>query len=291
MTPAAEHESAEPCILCAERTTRKLFEKGGRDFLRCVSCGLVRVAPLPSVEELQTHYAASYDDGAYDAFSRAASIRGAIADDRLHAVLRHVPSEGRWLDVGCSSGDFLDAADRAGIRAEGIDLAAGAVERARARGFVARQASVESFEPDAAFDVITAFDVLEHSRQPLAMLGRLRSWLRPGGHLILAVPDVGSILPRFVMRRHWFYYAPQEHLYYFDERTLERSLGTAGLQVASIRPASKPLSLRYSAENLRVFNPRLGAAACAAIRLLPRGLGERLWHLRIGELFAVASRP
>src|SRR5690606_31338601 len=145
----------------------------------------------------------------------ADDIRRLIAEHRLKRV-RGVARRGRWLDVGCSTGHFVEAAAREGIEAQGIDVSPGAVEQARARGIAAEVARVEDFSPSGRFDAITAFDVIEHSRHPGEFVDRLREWIAPGGSLVLTLPDVSSVYPRFLMGKHWFYYAPNDHLHYFD---------------------------------------------------------------------------
>src|SRR5690606_35735445 len=64
-------EASTPCVVCGATETKKLFEKGGRDFVRCTECGLVRLDPLPSVEEIAAYYAAAYDGGFYSSFVEA----------------------------------------------------------------------------------------------------------------------------------------------------------------------------------------------------------------------------
>jgi 2-polyprenyl-3-methyl-5-hydroxy-6-metoxy-1,4-benzoquinol methylase len=280
---------SEPCILCGEERTEKLFEKGGKDFVRCRACGLVRLDPLPSVADIAAHYQEAYDGGSYTAFAAAEEIRRLIAEHRL-ARVRAVAPPGRWLDVGCSTGQFIEAAARAGMDAQGIDVSPGAVRLACERGLRAEVARVEDFAPDGPFQAITAFDVIEHSRDPGAFVDRLREWLVPGGKLILTLPDVSSIYPRLLMRRHWFYYAPNDHLFYFDPNTIRALLDSHGFQVKSIERAYKPLTAAYVVAQLEHFNPMLGAPARLGSRVLGEKLLQRPMPLYVGEMHVVGER-
>jgi len=250
----------------------------------------VWVEPLPSEQELAAHYQRSYQEGGYALFSAAEPIRRGIARYRLEKLRSLLPA-GRWLDVGCSAGEFVEAALQEGVQAEGLDLAEEALARARQRGLRVHGSGVEGFAPEQPYDAVTAFDMLEHARNPRATLGHFRDWLRPGGKLVLTVPDVGSFYPRWLMRRHWFYYAPDEHLFYFDRHTLARLLEVEGFQVERLARAYKPLTVEYAARMLRHFNAALGGVAEVLVRPLPRALRTRSVPLFVGELLAVARRP
>lgn len=281
--------SAAPCILCGGRATRRLFAKGGRDFLECGVCGLVRVDPMPTPEDRARHYAVSYREGNYATFAEADEIRRLISEHRFE-VLRPLCRSGHWLDVGCATGSFIEVARAAGNEAEGIDISPEAVAKARAQGLAARCASVEAFEPECRYQTITAFDLIEHLLDPRTFVARLREWLVPDGVLALALPDVRSIYPRLLMRRHWFYYWPDDHLFYFDARTIRRLLSEEGLGVERIARATKPLTLRYTAAALTMFNPILGRVARAAVAAVPRRLAERPLRLYLGEMLVIARR-
>lgn len=244
---------------------------------------------MPTADEIEQRYRTAYSQGEYAAFADASDTRDLIADHRLDRV-RSVARPGRWLDVGCSTGSFVAAAVAAGFVAEGLDISREAVERARAHGLVAHHGRVETFEPTRPYDAVTAFDVLEHSREPRAFLARVRDWLLPGGHLILTVPDVRSIYPRLLMGRHWFYYWPDEHLFYFDSKTVTRLLAEEGFQVVRIARAHKPLTLEYSARNLEAFNGTLGRIARSLVGILPRRLATHPFRLYLGEMLVVARR-
>jgi 2-polyprenyl-3-methyl-5-hydroxy-6-metoxy-1,4-benzoquinol methylase len=278
------------CLLCGGTDARALFEKGGKTFVRCRGCGLEWLDPMPTSDEIDAYYEWAYREGIYAPYAAADDIRRLIAEHRF-ATVRPMARPGRWLDVGCATGHFLETAARAGMEAEGLDVSPGAVAQARARGLRAHQGRVEDFEPAAPYDTVTAFDVIEHLLDPRAFLDRLRGWLVPGGTLVLTLPDVGSIYPRLLMRRHWFYYLPSDHLHYFNPRTITRLLGEHGFAVRRVMRAYKPLTIRYIVPQLEIFNPVLGRAARVVERMLPARLTARVWKCYIGEMMAIGARP
>jgi len=276
------------CMLCGADDARFLFEKSGRRLLRCRRCGLEWVDPMPSPAEIAAYYERSYAGGSYAFFSEAQQVRRLIAASRLDAIDGAV-RPGRWLDVGASTGDFVEIAAERGRDVEGLELSDQAVAVARARGLRMHRSTVEAFDPDGRYAMISAFGVLEHVREPRTFLRRLRSWLEPGGGLVLTLPDVSSIYPRLLMGRHWFYYIPDEHLFYYSPATLRRLLEEEGFRVARVRRAWKRLTLRYASENLRHFLPGLGRVASAVVGRLPDSVTARGLPMYLGEMMVEAS--
>lgn len=277
----------DPCMLCGAADIRTLFEKSGRQVVRCRNCGLEWAHPMPTAEELATYYEQSYADGTYAFFAEAQEVRGLIARHRVEAI-RQFAREGRWLDVGASSGDFVAAvAEEREI--EGLELSEQAVREARSRGLQMHCGSVEEFEPDSSYSMITAFDVIEHLREPRLFLRRLRSWLANDGRLVLTLPDVSSLYARWLMRRHWFFYMPNEHLFYYDPDTIKRLLGEEGFRVDTVRSAYKMLTPRYAAANLRNFNSGLGRIATSLVGLAPSTLAGRPIPMYVGEMMVFAE--
>ncbi|MEA2220155.1 MAG: hypothetical protein QOJ35_2781 [Solirubrobacteraceae bacterium] len=99
-----------------------------------------------------------------------------------------LPSPCRILDAGCGSGRTLDElADYGDV--SGVDLSPAAVDATRARGHEACAGSVGDLPfADAAFDLVTCLDVVEHTPDDRRTLGELRRVTRPGGTLLLTVP-------------------------------------------------------------------------------------------------------
>jgi SAM-dependent methyltransferase len=95
----------------------------------------------------------------------------------------------RILDVGCGTGANLLMLSKYGD-AEGVDVSEDALEFCRARGLdkVKLGAGEELPYEDATFDLVTAFDVVEHMDDDLAGLTEMRRVLRPGGRVLLFVP-------------------------------------------------------------------------------------------------------
>ncbi len=234
-----------PCPLCSGSKDDELHRHRGR-IVRCLSCGLVRQDPIPSLDELSDIYRA--DD--YFRLQRPAGIgyRDYFRDEGMYrpyfrrkiAVLaRYARPPGRLLEVGAAAGYALDEAARAGWEVEGLELSTSAVAYGRARfGVNARVGSITDLPEDGSRDVVVAFQVIEHLPRVRDGIDAVVRSVRPGGIVMLTTPDHSSLVRRS-LRGLWPAYRP-EHLLYFDPTTIRTLLERSGLEVLRIR-ADDPL--------------------------------------------------
>jgi 2-polyprenyl-3-methyl-5-hydroxy-6-metoxy-1,4-benzoquinol methylase len=282
----------DACPSCDGRELRRLFAKGGREFWRCTSCALERQFPLPTMDVLRAYYEGNYGGvGRLAAMFEAERMLLVRAAHRLREVQPHL-EPGRWLDVGASDGTFVATAREAGVDAEGIELASAAVEHARARGRPVACACIEDHVAAGAserYDTVTAFDVLEHVLDPKRFVQSARRLLRAGGTLALTVPNQRA-LSRRMMGRHWYFYIPDGHLFYFNAANLQALLTREGFQVCRTTTTWKAITYRYTLSQLQVLNPVLDTALRPFVAIMPRGWSDAPIPLPLGELLMVARR-
>lgn len=100
---------------------------------------------------------------------------------------------GKLIDIGCGNGTFVAEADRVGFEAMGIDFSTTAIEMGRRHFgltdlYDVRVEDLPSRFPGRLFDVVTAFEVLEHMEDVGQFLRAIERVLAPGGHLVVSVP-------------------------------------------------------------------------------------------------------
>lgn len=163
--------------------------------------------------------------------------RGIRAEFQCAAA--HVSKEARVLDVGCGNGEFSEFVQHA--RYCGLDPYAGP----GASGAVLRETVEQHLESArASYDVVTAFQVIEHVANPRAFAEQLTAFLRPGGTLILAAPlhpSPPTEIPNFLMN------APPHHLTWWNVPAFEALAGSLGLTPVDISV------LRYSPHEAFVY--------------------------------------
>ena len=206
----------------------------------------------------------------------------------LARIERIVGRPGTLLDIGTAAGGFLAVANARGWTAEGCEpnrwLAAWGARHYSVR---IRPGSVfeQPYEP-ASFDVVTLWDVIEHTTNPREMIEHCRTLLKPGGILVVNYPDIGSWIAR-VLGRRWLFLT-SVHLHYFDRRTMARLLESSGFRLALVRPHIQQLELDYLLSRGAVLNQT--ASRIARRIVAPLGLGRRQVSYWLGQTFVAARR-
>lgn len=197
--------------------------------------------------------------------------------DYLVGLLRsHGVPGGRVLDVGAGYGFFLEALEKAGYEAAGMEISEHAVEQARrrTRAEVVRQGAEEPFPfPDDSFDAVTMLDVIEHLNDYPAALVSCRRCLKPGGKLFVITLNAHS-LARPLLGRRWSWYQDPTHVHMFTARMLREGLEGAGLTVETMTTESNFCSVGEGTKFLKplrvigrvVHAPILGDSLLAVAR-------------------------
>jgi len=215
------------CPVCDDTHSRPAYFKFGLPLVKCQGCGLVYANPRLTAEEIWQRYSPDYfwneympalgvTDGQFD-LNYFDSRHSAM----LRFIARHRPAPGRLIEIGAGAGFFLKAAERAGWSVAGIEISTEGVEFATTRlGLEIRRESAEALSfPDASFDVVVMFDVIEHLLDLVAALARVKAVLRPGGLLVVTTPNLHA-LSRLALGSEWAVLSPAEHLYNFTEASL-----------------------------------------------------------------------
>jgi 2-polyprenyl-3-methyl-5-hydroxy-6-metoxy-1,4-benzoquinol methylase len=158
---------------------------------------------------------------------------------RAHAKLLAAVGRGkRVLDVGCSSGYLAEPLSERGNTIVGIELDADAAHEAERFCERVLLGDVETMElplEPGSFDVVLCGDVIEHLRDPVAALARLRPLLKGGGELVLSTPNVANWAIRLsLLAGRWRYtdrgILDRSHTHLFTRATLVEALRRAGYE-------------------------------------------------------------
>jgi SAM-dependent methyltransferase len=251
----------------------------------CVSCGLQFVNPRLRPELILD----GYREGTDEVFVSQAAARERTFATALDEIDALAPGRGRLLDVGTAGGSFLHVAAAKGWEVSGCEPNTWLCEWGKTTyGLDIRPGTLHDQRfADQAFDVVTAWDVLEHTSDPREFLRECQRVLKPGGLLVLNCPDSDSWIAR-VMGRRWPMLLTV-HLYYFTRRTLGELLRRVGFDVLRMRPHIQRLELGYV---LKRSEPGAGALARAAGRLASGlGLARRYVPYWIGQTRVIARKP
>jgi glycosyltransferase involved in cell wall biosynthesis len=178
-------------------------------------------------------------------------------DTSSHAIILEkligLPAS-RVLDLGCSSGLLAAHARAAGHEVTGCDRLELPGVRERTDHFI--QASLDDGIPAEVgdgFDIVVAADVIEHLPRPGQILRDIRRVLRPGGHVLLSVPNFAHWYPRVKVASGMFGYdrrgiLDETHLRFFTRASLRRLVRASGFDILEEQATGLPLRALLEAD-------------------------------------------
>ncbi len=196
-------------------------------------CDICRSAVTVGHSQVDLH-----DSGAYSArqprlYRLALPLLRAFDRQRLTLLARAVPPPARLLDVGSGRGRFALAAQRAGYDALGVEPSLRGVQAAAAIGAPVIRATIEAAEIEpGSTDLVSLWHVLEHLDDPGGAVQRIAGWLRPGGWLLVGVPNLASVQARVGAER-WYHLDVPRHRVHFTPAGLAALLEPHGFVVSA----------------------------------------------------------
>ena len=201
---------------------------------RCTACGFHYLYPRLIESAIQEAYressyyeggACGYADASYTA--QESALRTTFKR-LLHNLAGRGLTSGDLLEIGCGYGYLLDEARPFFDRRVGTEFSAQGAEIARKTGADVFVGGIEQVSLERKFDCVITTQVIEHVYEPLTFVRQLANHTKPGGHIVIATPDIGGAL-RKAMGRRWPSFKAPEHVLYFDFWTLSALMHQAGL--------------------------------------------------------------
>jgi 2-polyprenyl-3-methyl-5-hydroxy-6-metoxy-1,4-benzoquinol methylase len=229
------------CPICDCSKSSFLFLKNGFDFVRCEECGCIYVNPQIQEKLLHDYYRGN-DSDRFGGLSSSALWMDVIMNEKNQSwqrpyfeeaisILKKFKKTGKILDIGCSIGLFMEIAQKHSFSCIGLELEPNAANYARSRGFDVRLNTIEQSNfPEKSFDIITMFGVLEHLSRPKLILDEIRRCLKPGGVVMVIVPNVYSLAAMTLHEKSRMFNG-RNHLQYFSWKSLPEIFERTGFMV------------------------------------------------------------
>ena len=225
-------EFVKSCPLCTSPSFKDFLT--GRDYFlsgetfqicKCTTCGFLFTNPRPDKTEIVKYYeSAEYlshhaaRNGIFAALYRRVRKNNIRKKYRL---VKKYSFGNNILDLGCGTGEFIAYCSKMGLQSSGIEPN----EKARSFGIHSLKQDIhpESYLeeiPVDRFDIITLWHVLEHVHELNERISRLKEILKPGGILVIAVPNCDSWDAK-KYKEYWAAYDLPRHLFHFSKETLK----------------------------------------------------------------------
>lgn len=211
--------------------TQEAFE-----IVECDNCHLLYTTPRPTADEIGKYYQSE------NYYSHQENKKGFIP--RLYEAIKKVnikhkfeiatdefelKNDGKMLEIGSGVGDFLHYAEQQGWDCYGAEPSEDAVKilQTKTKINVVKPEQIEDF-PDASFDLICMWHVLEHVADLRWQIAQLKRLLKPNGRIVIALPNYQSYDAQYYKDK-WAAYDVPRHLNHFSEEFMRKELNNCGL--------------------------------------------------------------
>ncbi len=234
-------DNINPCGYCKAKQSLKLYQTSSISadtfyLNRCLICHAVFLTPRPTREQLDRAYGDTYYGQGQLKFT--VFIEKMLDYFRLLRVRRtnrYISPPAKILDIGCGNGRFLGYLIERSFTGYGIELPGKAAERAaQIPGLHLKvgQLAEEDFGEDF-FDGICMWHVFEHLTEPKETLRIIQRILKPGGYLIMSLPNIDSLQSK-LFRGSWLHLDPPKHLFFLESPVLISEMKTLGFNLIKI---------------------------------------------------------
>jgi 2-polyprenyl-3-methyl-5-hydroxy-6-metoxy-1,4-benzoquinol methylase len=225
------NNNAMSCPVCSSSWRGEMGLISGYKLLICSQCGLwhCNKNDLESINYDEVYKSQEYQDEQFymlDQTPRWSEFTEYPTYKPFFSQVQQIP-HGKLLDIGCGVGRFCRAAYSKNWDVKGIDISAIAVAKGKQTApFPIFNTTAEDYiKSGEQFDVVTAFEVLEHLVNPLEFLSNTTKLLKKGGTFFCTVPNIDSSTVRTATKRDWL---PPIHVLFFSQRALYEALIVSG---------------------------------------------------------------
>lgn len=213
-------------------------------------------------------------------------------------ITEFVGPDKRVLDVGCAAGDLAGVLGERGCSVTGIEIDPEAGRQAEEScekvivGDVENPDAIEQLD-DESFDVIVFGDVLEHLKDPLQTLRRLKPLLSPEGYVVASIPNISHGSVRLALMQGNFQYRQlglldDSHLRFYTRESIEELFTNADLLITGLKRTTRDI---FDTE-VEFDKESVSEEALREVRVAPEAKTYQfvVTAHRDGELGALAKR-
>lgn len=226
------------CPVCSENFQTNFGEKQGCHFVRCPACSMVYMSPRPSRELLQAYYEQSQNYAFWSKYifpatelTRYEKIHKPRAESLVKQCADLGVTGGSFLEIGAAYGSFCRAVQETGFfrTVTALEPTSDLADRCRQSGLHVIESTIENYQSEEKFDVIAAYEVIEHIYDPSFFLRCCYELLKPSGLILLSFPNVEGFDIRILgTDASCFQYG---HLNYFSQSSISYLLFKLGFSV------------------------------------------------------------
>lgn len=220
------------CPVCNQNNYNKIFSKEGGEYVRCLECSMVYLNPVFTNEALTDYYQNNHSSQA-----ELVESDNTFYVNLYNQGLDSIESEtkvAKILDIGCSSGIFLDTAKKRKWATSGIELNRKEFELASKKGHSAYNELLENISFEEKFNAISMWDVFEHIRDGEDYLIQMKNLLTEDGVIFLQIPSSDSLAAK-ILQEKCNMFDGLEHVNLYGVETIKLLADKCGLKVLNLK--------------------------------------------------------
>ena len=258
--PICKTQIFDPFLTCKDYTV----SQQNFTIVSCNNCNFKFTNPRPEDKNLGDYYKSedyiSHSNTSKGVISKLyKQVRNYTLKKKLKLITNYV-SRGTILDYGCGTGMFLNACQKAGWKAFGMEPNEGARKIASEMGLntFSDKERIQTYVGQQTFDIITLWHVLEHVTDLEQTLTFFKEKLSRNGILIIAVPNYTSYDANHY-KQFWAAYDVPRHLYHYEIKTIKKLLEPYSFTLTETKPMKfdsfyvSMLSEKYKTGSINYF--------------------------------------
>lgn len=225
------------CEICKSKCIVIWANVKNYTYYQCMACQYLYVYPKPSVHIVEKYYQVPtfYKKAEMEESRLVPEAR--VRLKRLSKLAEKYGLDKYILDVGCASGIFLEQAIKEGWVVEGVEISSELSTRAREKGLNVVNGWLENLPNNKKYPFVTAWEVIEHSIEPIRFFDKLQSLVQDGGLLAISTP-MSNGLPANILRSKFPMISPPEHISLFSNKSIILLGKNFGLQMVRFQSFS-----------------------------------------------------
>jgi SAM-dependent methyltransferase len=221
------------CPACNSVNHRIIFKKSGGIYAACNDCEMIFLNPVFKDKYLREFYENNHNLQG-EVVAEDIDFYGDLYSKGLRQILECGGQRRNLLDVGCSSGIFLDIAKEDGWNTIGLELNKKEAERARQKGHLVKEVMLDSLDDNEKFDVITLWDVFEHIKDGVSFLEQAKNHLQSSGLIFIQSPSRDALAAR-IMQAQCNMFDGLEHVNLYGFESLKKVAKAAGYNLLKFK--------------------------------------------------------
>jgi len=219
------------CPVCGANHELEIFQVRGGRYVKCVECGMIYLNPVFTDSALEQFYRENHVVQS-QIVEEDSAFYTQLYEKGLQQIVSETGRVGKLLDIGCSSGCFMEVARRLNWIALGVELNKAEAVLAEKKGFMIYGSLQQFSKRGEKVDAVSMWDVFEHIKDGRSFIMEARDILADGGVIFLQIPVADSLAAR-IMHEHCNMFDGMEHVNIYGKKTIEDLADACGMNVVA----------------------------------------------------------